>query len=132
MTSLLARLADLRRRFPQLRVRRWLDGRLADGSYDVLWLTPQATEMTQQEWNFPEARFLSYMLAPVEQGQPSLYIVLNAAHETIAVTLPRLPECQNWTALINTASEAQAGREFAGGSTFQAPACCVLVFSGAA
>jgi isoamylase len=30
----------LRRRFPQLRSRRWLDGRRADGSYGVLWLTP--------------------------------------------------------------------------------------------
>jgi glycogen operon protein len=92
---------------------------------------PQAAEMTQQDWNFPDARFLSYVLAPVEQGQPSLYIVLNAARETIAVTLPRLPECQTWTAIINTASQAQTGEEFAAGSTIQAPTRCVLVFSEA-
>jgi glycogen operon protein len=132
MTALIARLADLRRRFPQLRAQRWLEGRRVDGSYDVLWFTPQATEMTQQDWNFPDARFLSYLLAPTEQGQPSLYIVLNAAREAIAVTLPTLPECQNWTAIINTASQAQTRRTFAAGSTFQAPACCVFVFSGAA
>ena len=132
MTALIARLADLRRRFPQLRAQRWLEGRRVDGPYDVLWLTPQATEMTQQDWNFPDARFLSYLLAPMEQGQPSLYIVLNAARESIAVTLPTLPECQNWTAIINTASQAQTRRTFAAGSTFQAPAYCVCVFSGAA
>jgi isoamylase len=132
MTALIARLADLRRRFPQLRAQRWLEGRRVDGSYDVLWFTPQATEMTQQDWNFPDARFLSYLLAPMEQGQPSLYIMLNAAREAIAVTLPRLPECQNWTAIINTASQAQTRRTFAAGSTIQAPACCVFVFSGAA
>ena len=132
MTAVIARLAEVRRCFPQLRARRWLDDRRADGSYDVLWLTPQATEMTQQDWKFPAARFLSYVLAPVEQGQPPLYIVLNAAHETIAVTLPRLPECQNWTAIINTASPAQAGRELAADSTIQVPACCVLLLSGAA
>ena len=31
----------LRRRFPQLRRRRWVEGRRADGSFGVLWLTPQ-------------------------------------------------------------------------------------------
>jgi isoamylase len=130
MTSLIAQLTDLRRRFPQLRPQKWLDGRRADGTYDVLWFTPQATEMTQQDWHFQNARFLSYMLGPVEEGKPSLYIALNAAHETITATLPSLP--RTWTALINTASQAPAGHEFTAGSTFQMPACCVLVFSGTA
>ena len=67
----------------------------------------------------------------MDQGQAPLYVVLNAAHETIAVTLPKLPGCQNWTAIIDTASPAQTGHELAAASTFQAPACCVLVFSGA-
>ena len=61
MTALVAQLA-LRRRFPQLRPRRWVEGRRPDGSFGVLWLTPQATEMTEQDWNFPEGRFLSYVL----------------------------------------------------------------------
>ncbi len=41
---------------------RWLEGRRPDGSYDVLWLTPDANEMTEQDWNFPNGRFLSYVL----------------------------------------------------------------------
>ncbi len=41
-------------------------GRRPDGSFGVLWLTPHATEMTEQDWNFPEGRFLSYVLGPVE------------------------------------------------------------------
>jgi glycogen operon protein len=45
MTSFVAALTELRRRFPQLRARRWVHGRRTDGSFGVLWLTPQAVEM---------------------------------------------------------------------------------------
>ena len=73
-----------------------------------------------------EAVAIGNLLARLFPGMNALVLYTVAGK---AVTLPRLPECQNWTALINTASEAPAGREFAAGSTFQAPACCVLVFS---
>src|SRR4030088_3291150 len=63
-TALIAHLTELRRRFAQLRPRRGVEGRRRDGSFGVLWLTPQAAEMTEQDWNFPEGRFLSYLLAP--------------------------------------------------------------------
>ena len=64
LTDFIGHLTELRRRFPQLRSQRWLDGRRADGSYDVLWLTPAAEEMTEEDWKFPEGRFLSYVLGP--------------------------------------------------------------------
>jgi len=40
MSAFIARLTELRNSFPQLRGQRWLKGRNPDGSYDVLWLTP--------------------------------------------------------------------------------------------
>ena len=82
----------MRRRFPQIRSHRWLDGRRADGSYGVLWLTPAAEEMKEQDWNFPEGRFLAYVLGPIEQGRAPIFIVLNAAPEAIAFKLPKMPE----------------------------------------
>src|SRR5438128_1599243 len=91
MTALVSELSELRRRFPQLRARRWVEGRRADGSFDVLWLMPQATEMVERDWNYPEGRFLAYVLGPVEQADAPLYIVLNAALETNEFTLPVLP-----------------------------------------
>jgi glycogen operon protein len=132
MTALLADLAELRRRFSQLRRRRWVHGRRADGSFGVLWLTPLATEMTEQDWNFPEGRFLSYVLSPIEQDGAPLYIVLNAATETIEITLPTLPEYSRWTLLLGTASEPRRGAEFPSGARTRAMARSVLAFSGAA
>ena len=40
------------------------DGKTDNGSYGVLWLTPDGNEMTDADWNFHEGRFLSYVLGP--------------------------------------------------------------------
>jgi glycogen operon protein len=131
-TTLIAQLSELRRRFAQLRPRRWVEGHRADGSFGVLWLTPQATEMTEQDWNFPEGRFLSYVLGPAQKGDAPLYIVLNAAPETIEFTFPALPGYSRWTVVLETAPQPRLDSKFASGSKLQAPPRSVLVFSGAA
>ena len=68
MTDFIGHLTGLRRRFPQIRSHHWLDGRRADGSYGVLWLTPAADEMTEQDWKFPDRPVSAYVLAPIEPG----------------------------------------------------------------
>ena len=130
MTALISRLADLRRRFPQLRSRHWVEGRHPDGTFGASWLTPQGTEMTEQDWNFPEGRFLSYVLDPLEQGGTALFIVLNAAMETIEVTLPVLGDYRRWTVLLDTAPEPRHGQTLASGAKLQALPRSVLAFSG--
>jgi glycogen operon protein len=129
MTSLIAQLTDLRRRFSQLRPRRWVEGRRSDGSFGVLWLTPQGTEMAEKDWNFPEGRFLAYALGPLRDDEPALYIVLNAAPQTIAFTLPELPGYSHWVAVLDTTESLQV-QKLPSGTQQQAPARAVLVFAG--
>ena len=131
LTDFIGHMTALRRRFAQLRSQRWLDGRRKDGSYGVLWLTPAAEEMKEADWNFPEGRFLAYVLAPMEQGQAPIFIVLNAAPEEIAFTLPRMTEYKNWQQVLNT-TEPQTVAAFASGSETKAPPRSVLAFAGAA
>jgi glycogen operon protein len=102
LTELIARLADIRRRFPQLRPRQWVEGRRRDGSYGVLWLTPYATEMQEEDWNFPQGHFLAYLLGPQECGPPPLFIVLNAATDVIDFKLPVLAGNRHWDPLLDT------------------------------
>ena len=128
MTSFVSKLTELRRRFPQIRARRWVQGRRPDGSFGVLWLTPHATEMTEQDWNFPEGRFLSYVLGPVEKADAPLYVVLNAAPQTIEFTLPTLGPYSRWTPCLETSS--QLGGEMTSGAKAHAPPRSILVFSG--
>jgi isoamylase len=132
LIDFVSHVSEIRRRFPQIRARRWLDGRRADGSYGVLWLTPAADDMKEQDWNFPEGRFLAYVLGPTEHGQPPVFIVLNAAPEEIKFTLPKMPEYRSWRQLLNTTDVKQTAADFPSGSETTAPPRSVLVFSGSA
>jgi glycogen operon protein len=129
MSELVGQLTQLRRRFPQLRPRRFVGGRRPDGMFGVLWFTPRATEMTEADWNFPEGHFLAYALGPVRSGEPTLYIALNAAPQTIELQLPALPGANRWTALLSTADSVVQDEPFAAGAKLAAPARSVLVFS---
>ena len=131
MTALVGKLTELRRRFPQLQGRRWLDGRRDDGTHDVLWLTPDATEMTEQDWRFPNSRFLSYVLAADERGQSPLFLVFNAAPEDIAFALPKAPGGDHWMKVLDTSSEAPKSETHAAGTRLIARGRSVRVFSGA-
>ena len=132
ITALIARLAALRRDFPQLRPRHWVEGRRPDGSFGVRWLTPAATDMTEADWKFPEGRFLSYVLGPIEPGGPSLYIVLNAAPQPIKFTFPALRPGGRWQPVLNTAAETKGSETFAPGHNQSAPARSVLAFAESA
>jgi isoamylase len=98
----------------------------------VLWLTPAAEEMTEQDWKFPQGRFLAYVLGPVDQSGAPIFIVLNAAPEEIAFTLPRMPEYARWQQVLNTTDSKQTAADYASGSEARAPARSVLAFAGAA
>ncbi len=130
MTGLVARLTNIRRRFPQIRAKRWVDGKRPDGSFGVLWLTPQATEMADKDWNFPGGRFLSYGLGPSEPGGAPVFIVLNAAPTTIEFVLPTFPGCTRWTCLLNTAAATTKMETAVPGTKTKAPPCSVLLFAG--
>jgi isoamylase len=88
--------------------------------------------MKEQDWKFPEGRFLSYVLGPAEPGQQPIFIVLNAAPEEIAFHLPKMPEYRNWQQLLNTADVKQEVRDFASGTETKAPPRSVLAFAGSA
>lgn len=123
-------LTRLRQRYPQLQSQHWLDGRRDDGSFGVLWLTPSADEMTEEDWSFPDSRFLAYVLGPQQPDQEPVFIVLNVAAEGIACTLPKLPEYPNWQMVLDTTSDAACGIVMHAGSVIETPPRAVLVFAG--
>jgi glycogen operon protein len=86
--------------------------------------------MKDQDWQFPEGRFLAYVLGPVERGQPPIFIVLNAAPEAIAFKLPKMPEYNSWQQLLNTADIKQVVADFPSGGEATAPSRSVLAFLG--
>jgi isoamylase len=72
------------------------------------------------------------VLGPVEPGQAPIFIVLNAAPETIAFKLPKMPEYNSWQQVLNTEDSQQQVSDFASGSETSAPPRSVLAFAGSA
>ena len=132
MSEFVGGLTRLRQQFAQLRSRHWLEGQRSDGGHDVLWLRPDAGPMKDDDWNFPEGRFLAYILAAPEDNGDPLFLVFNAAAEGIDVTLPTWRHVARWACVLDTAQNAVLAERNAEppGSTFTAPATSILVFAG--
>jgi isoamylase len=130
MTDFVGELVQLRQRFPQLKPHRWLVGKKADGSYDVKWLTPKGTEMQEADWNFPDGRFLAYILGAVVDGGEPLFIVLNGAEEIVDITGPEWPAVARWQCLVDTANGQSNSAILDLGGHWAAQPRSVLAFAG--
>jgi glycogen operon protein len=107
MTELVGTLTRLRQRFPQLKPHHWLQGKREDGSYDVKWLRPDGNEMSDEDWNFPEGRFVAYALAAAEGSEGPLYIVLNGSDIAVEITGPQWPDVGQWQQVLDTSDGAE-------------------------
>ena len=88
--------------------------------------------MTEEDWKFPEGRFLAYVLGPAGKEQGPIFIVLNAAPEEIAFRMPKMSEYKSWRQVLNTTEATQTGADFASGADTKAPSRSVLAFAGIA
>jgi glycogen operon protein len=107
-------LVALRAAHPVLRRRTFLRGRRA-GATDVLWLDPNGTEMTLDDWTDGSRRTIGVLLdgngilERDARGEPitgdTLLILLNAAPDAVAFVLPKAlgADRTTWELLVDTA-----------------------------
>jgi glycogen operon protein len=129
MSGLVALLTRMRRRFPQLKPHRWLEGKKQDGSYDVKWLRPDGNEMSEEDWNFSEGCFVAYVLAAIAGSEGPLYIVLNGAGEAVEITGPQWPDVGQWQRLLDTSNGIEDAT-LPVGAKWNSPPRSVLAFFG--
>lgn len=108
------RLIKLRHEHPVFRRRNFFHGREIRGSgiKDILWLTPEGREMTDEEWDKSFARCLGVYLAGRalgdrdERGRPvtddNFLLLVNAYHEAIDFHLPAISGRDQWQVLLDT------------------------------
>ena len=111
--------------------RRFLQGNTvaADGSREIIWLSPDGREMTDAEWAVPFARCLGLYLAgaAIERRDRrgrlvtdnNFVLLCNAHHEPIPFQLPELlAEKVWWTVLDTAASEPFAQQRLEAGTHY--------------
>ncbi|MEL7941620.1 MULTISPECIES: glycogen debranching protein GlgX [Pseudomonas] len=111
-------LIRLRRRYPILRRGRFLVGEYNAelGVKDVTWLAPDGREMTQEDWETPQARCLGMLLDGRAQptgirrsgADATLLLLLNAHHEPLQFQLPGVAQGRDWQCLLDTMAEPPA------------------------
>jgi glycogen operon protein len=112
-------LIALRRAHPALRRSRFLSGSLtgANGALkDVTWLVPDGREKTEQDWNYPDARTLCFLLAGSAEAGPGvaddpLFVVLNAHTEPMTYRVPEAPGVADWVCALDTALATGQGTQ---------------------
>jgi glycogen operon protein len=125
LCDFVAHVVRLRAEHPVFRRRRFLRGAPAphagpDTLPDVVWLTPQATEMTTEDWQTGFARALSVFLngdaitEPDQRGEPvvdnSFLLLFNAHHEPLEFAIPPAEYGELWETELDTASRQPAGQ----------------------
>jgi isoamylase len=134
-------LIELRRTHRAFRRSRFLAGRLigANGILkDVTWLVPDGREKTEDDWNFPDARSLSFLLADSDaeaessEADEPLFVVLNAHFEPVVYQLPQIGGIVEWGFLLDTAIATGQGSRPAlvGGAKIDVEPRTVLVLRG--
>src|SRR5205823_956031 len=88
---------------------------------DIIWLTPNGSEMSDQEWRESSARCLGVFLSGVglgetdQHGRPlhdeNFLWLLNAHHEAIEFRLPALDGSRRWHVLIDTCDDEPIARD---------------------
>jgi len=125
-------LLRLRREHPLFRRRHFFEGRPLHGSEakDIVWLKPDGTEMTTEEWNQDFARCLGVYLSGVALGETDargnpvrdddFVVLFNAHHEPLPFRLPSYGAA-DWVAIVDTARDdglAAPDGAFAPASTY--------------
>jgi isoamylase len=124
-------LIQLRVRHPVFRRRRFFQGRHIKSTdiKDVMWLKPDGSEMTDEEWHHGFAQSLGMFLAGEvlpdldARGRPvhdeNFLVLLNAHHEVIPFTLPVIDHGNHWHRLLDTTeADAHNTAEHAAGTPY--------------
>jgi glycogen operon protein len=129
LTGFVAAMVEIRRSCGLARDR-FFDGATvaSNGLKDTTWLRLDGAEMTEEDWAYPNARFLAYA---VNGSVSPVMIVLNGHHEMLPFVVPTIGDTSRWRTLVDTSMPADdAGAERKAGETFEVPARSLTVLAG--
>jgi glycogen operon protein len=138
-------LLEFTKRMIQIRMKHpiLLRGRFLAGTHDpvldvkdVTWLTPLATEMTEENWKDPIAKCFGMLLdgRAQESGikqrgtDETLLVVANSHYDVVKFKLPDVPDGRQWVRLLDTNDPKLPRAEHAFGSEYLVTGRSLLLF----
>jgi len=133
-------LTTLRHRLPVLRRGRFIIGEYNEALdvTDARWLSPDGTDLSQEQWDDPSMRCFGLVIDGRAQASgirrpasdATLLLVLNAHHDVVNFTLPDIPEGDQWTCLLDTNMPVRSELPlFSAGDAYQVTARSLLLFA---
>jgi glycogen operon protein len=140
LTEFVRNLTTLRHRLPVLRRGRFLTGEYNEALdvTDTRWLSPDGSDLTQEQWDDPSMRCFGLVIDGRAQASgirrpasdATLLLVLNAHHDVVNFKLPEVPEGENWTCLLDTNMPVRAELpQFGAGDSYQVTGRSLLLFA---
>jgi isoamylase len=133
------RVIAIRKSYPILHRGRFLTGQYNEelDVKDVTWLTPDAAEMTQEQWDNGLTKCFGMVLDGRAQptgirqrgSDATLLVLMNAHHDVVNFKLPDVPEGKRWKRLIDTNLPSTTERpHFEFGHMYQVTGRSLLLF----
>jgi isoamylase len=126
LIEFVSRMIKLRKARSAIARPEFLSGaRNARGIPDVTWFGTHGERMTDEEWNTPHVKCLTVRLAPTRPDEPSILIMLNAAHHGVDFTVPQRI-VKEWTLVVDTALDRENEKVEAGATITVEPRSLVV------
>ncbi len=134
------RMIAFRKNHPVLSRSSFFHGRPIRGSgmRDITWLSPDGTDMSDEQWNDPNMRVFGMELAGLAAdaidrqatgGSDTVLILLNASPDDVRFHLPRCPRPERWLLGFDSANpdEIEGARAYPGNTYYKLEARSVVV-----
>jgi isoamylase len=146
LVDFVKQLTTLRRQHPALRRPHFFRGTPIRGTAvkDIIWLNPAGREQTHEDWDFPEARTLGFLLGGDagelfystggrQELDDGFIVLFNAFHEPVPFILPGEEMGKLWEVVIDIANTDAKGQGHKAASTYplEGRSLVVLIRRGA-
>ncbi len=116
------KLAELRHNYTVLHRNRFYTGRFDEvhGVKDVTWIKSDGLEVEQADWTDAAMKCVGMLMdgraqinsVPQDGDHATLLLIVNAARDAIAFSMPECADAVNWTRLIDTADAKRPEKTF--------------------
>jgi glycogen operon protein len=75
---------------------------------DITWVTPTGEEANQGDWQFPDARLFSFVIAASGTAR-AIWVIMNGHFEAVPFAAPPSIYAEGWRSIIDTGTESGKG-----------------------